>query len=100
MHVLESLAARHRLSNKHTTTPVMYRGFNGFVASRGRISELWLMVGYFLRTNMIKAIGMLPVAVNLFLHDRLSFKLGKMKPKGIKQLQAIIAKAESLGGAS
>ncbi|MGD0780364.1 MAG: 4Fe-4S dicluster domain-containing protein [Dehalococcoidales bacterium] len=98
MHVLESLSARSRLSNKRTTTPRMYKGFNKFIIRGGRISELWMMVGYYLRTNPLKALGMLPIAVSLFLHKRISLKIDKMKPEGIKQLNAIIDKAESSGG--
>jgi heterodisulfide reductase subunit C len=99
MHILESLSSRSRLNSKRTTTPVMYKGFNKYIANCGRISELWLMVGYYLRTNPLKALAMLPVAVSLFLHNRISLKMDKMKPEGIKQLQAIIDKAESSGGA-
>ncbi|MHB8104088.1 MAG: 4Fe-4S dicluster domain-containing protein [Dehalococcoidales bacterium] len=99
MHVLESLSARSRITNKHTTTPKMYKGFNKHITNRGRISELWLMVGYYFRTNPFKAIGMLPVALSMFLHQRISVKMDTMKPEGIKQLQAIIKKAESSGGA-
>jgi heterodisulfide reductase subunit C len=99
MHILESLSARSRLSSKRTTTPVMYRGFNKYILNTGRISELWLMVGYYFKTNLIKAIGMLPVAFSLFTHNRVSLKVDRMKPEGIKQLKAIIDKAESTGGA-
>ena len=98
MHVLETLSARSRLNSKRTTTPTMYKGFNQFVRSSGRISELWLMVGYYFRTNLFKAIGMLPVAVSMFLHQRISIKVDKMTPEGIKQLRAIVDKAESSGG--
>jgi quinone-modifying oxidoreductase subunit QmoC len=99
MHVLESLAARSGLQSKRTTTPVMYRGFNQYLLSTGRMSELWMMVGYYFRTSLIKAIGMLPIAINLWTHNRISFKMNKMKPEGAKQLKAIIDKAESSGGA-
>jgi quinone-modifying oxidoreductase subunit QmoC len=98
MHVLECLSARHRLNSKHTTTPTMYKSFNKFVTGSGRISELWLMVGYYLRTNLIQAVRMLPVALSLFIHKRITIKIDKMTPAGIKQLKAIVNKAESLGG--
>jgi quinone-modifying oxidoreductase subunit QmoC len=99
MHVLESLSARSGITNKRTTTPVMYKGFNKYIVKGGRISELWLMVGYYFRTNLLKAIGMLPIAISMFRHQRISLKVDRMKPEGIKQLQAIINKAESSGGA-
>jgi heterodisulfide reductase subunit C len=98
MHVLESLAAKNGLSNRRTTTPVIYKGFNSFIYNRGRISELWLMMSYYLRTNPFKAFKMIPVALGLFTHNRLTIKMDKMSPEGIKQLQNIIDKAESSGG--
>lgn len=98
MHVLESLSERSRVLNKHTTTPVMYRGFNEYVVKNGRMSELRLMIGYYLRTNPFKALGKLPVAISLFTHNRISLKTDKMSPGGIKQLRAIVEKAESNGG--
>ncbi|MGD1118855.1 MAG: 4Fe-4S dicluster domain-containing protein [Dehalococcoidales bacterium] len=100
MHVLESLAEKSGAGSKHTTTPVMYKGFNTFIATRGRISELWLMMRYYFQTNPFKAIKMIPVALGLFTHQRVSLKIDKISPEGIKQLQAIIKKAESPGGAS
>ena len=99
MHVFESLAAKSGTGSKRTTTPVIYKGFNTFIYNSGRISELWLMVRYYLRTNPFKALKMLPVALGLLTHSRLAIKMDKMSPQGIKQLQAIIDKAESSGGA-
>jgi quinone-modifying oxidoreductase subunit QmoC len=97
MHVLESLSARSRLNSKRTTTPVIYRGFNRFIGKSGRISELWMMVGYYLQTNFTKAFRMTPVAISLFKHKRISLKTDRMKPEAIKQLNAIVEKAESNG---
>jgi heterodisulfide reductase subunit C len=99
MHVLDGLAAEQGLSSKHTTTPVMYRGFNAFIGNRGRISEFWLMMKYYFQTNPFKAIGMIPVALDLFTHKRISVKIDKLSPEGLTQLKAIIKKAESLRGA-
>ncbi len=98
MHVLESLAARSGLGNRHTTTPVMYRGFNRFINRRGRLSELWLMLLYYFQTNPFKAIKMIPMALALFTHNRVSLKMDKISPEGIKQLNQIIDKAESMRG--
>ncbi len=99
MHVLESLAARNGLSNKRTTTPIIYKGFNSFIYNRGRMSELWLMLRYYMQTNPLKAVKMIPLALGLFTHKRITVKMGKISPQGVKQLQTIIDKAESSGGA-
>jgi quinone-modifying oxidoreductase, subunit QmoC len=97
MHVLEGLAAANGSCNKHTTTPAMYRGFNNFVQKYGRMSELWMMMRYYFQTNPFKAIKMMPVAWNLFTHKRISMKICKISPEGIKQLKAIADKAEPAG---
>ena len=98
MHVLESMANNAGLANKRTTTPIMYRTFNQFVSGRGRISEFWLILLYYFRTNPFRALSMMKVALDMLRTGRLSFKLVGTTPAGTKQLQAIIAKAESIGG--
>ncbi len=100
MHALEGLAVSKGLNNKRTTTPVMYKCFNQFVANRGRLSELWLMAWYYLRTNPLRALGMTFFGLNMFKHGRISIKMDKLSPEGTKQLRAIIDKAESSGGAA
>ena len=57
------------------------------------------MMGYYMKTNPFKAMRMIPVALGLFTHKRITVKMDKISPEGIKQLQAIIDKAESNGGA-
>ncbi len=99
MHAFEGLAEQYRLTNRDTRTPAMYRSFKKMVAASGRLSEFWLMVRYYLQTNPVPAIGMLPVAMGLFGHGRLSMKSEQLGPEALQQLRAIIGKAESLGGA-
>ncbi len=100
MHALEGLAASKGLVNRKTRTPAMYKSFNQFVASHGRLSEFWLMVRFYLSTNPLSSIGMLPLALNLFMHGRISIKVEKLTPEGTKQLKAIVDKAATLGGDS
>jgi heterodisulfide reductase subunit C len=97
MHVMEGMSAAEGLNNKRTTTPAMYRGFNNFVHKYGRMSELWMMMRYYFQTNPFKAIKMIPVAWNLFTHKRISIKIDKLSPEGLKQLRAIVEKAEPKG---
>jgi len=100
MHAYEGLAVSKGLSNRRTRTPVMYKTFNQFVSSHGRLSEFWLMVRFYLSTNPLSPVGMLPLALNLFKHGRLSLKTEKLTPEGTKQLKAIVDKAATLGGVS
>ena len=100
MHALESLAVRENLSPGRTSTPAMYKNFNRFVRSQGRLPELWFMTRYYLSTNPLRAISMIPVALSLLRHGRLSLKTTRLTPQGNNQLKAILDKAESLGGVS
>jgi heterodisulfide reductase subunit C len=97
MHALEYLSIREGLVNAKTLTPTMYRLFNHY-CSMGSLSELWFMTRFYLQTNPFHAWRMIPVALNLLRRGRLSMKSRKLTPEGSNQLQAILDKAESLGG--
>jgi heterodisulfide reductase subunit C len=101
MHVLECLAVRHRLSNARTLTPTMYRSFSDFVYSIGSLPEMGFMTWFYLLTkNPLRAMKMIPVALTLLKHGRLSVKAKRLKPEAERQLKAILDKAEELGGMS
>jgi len=100
MHALESLAVREGLSHGRTLTPAMYRSFNDFVYSLGSLPEFGFMAWFYMLTNPLHALKMIPVALNLLRHGRLSIKARRLTANGTKQLRAILDKAESLGGAS
>jgi len=99
MHALEYLSIRAGLVHAKTLTPTMYRLFNHY-CSMGNLSELWFMTRFYLQTNPFRAWRMIPVALNLLKRGRLSIKSRKLTPAGSNQLQAILKKAESLGGAN
>jgi len=99
MHTLEGLAASEGLSNKRTLTPVMYKSFSYFARKLGKLPEFWFMMRFYLATNILSSLKMLPLALALLRHGRLSIKAGKLTPEGNNQLKAILDKAESLGGA-
>ncbi len=100
MHALESLAVREGLSHGRTLTPAMYRSFNDFVYSLGSLPEFGFMAWFYMLTNPLRALKMIPVALNLLRRGRLSIKARRLTANGTKQLRAILDKAESLGGAS
>lgn len=99
MHVLESLAVREGLSYQRSRTPVMYRSFNDFVYGIGSLPEVGFMSWFYMLTNPLHALRMLPVALSLLRHGRLSVRARRLTPEGTSQLRAILDKAESLGGA-
>ena len=100
MHALEYLAVREGLSHRGTLTPTMYRSFNHFACSLGSLPEFGFMTWFYLLSNPLRAFRMLPVALNLLRHGRLSIKARRLTPQGTNQLKAILDKAESLGGVS
>lgn len=100
MHALESLSVREGMSHGRTLTPAMYRSFNDFVYSLGSLPEVGFMTWFYMLTNPLRAIRMLPVALRLFRHGRLNVKARRLTQQGTDQLRAILDKAESLGGVS
>jgi len=98
MHAFESLAVRERLSHGRTLTPTMYRSFNDFVYSLGSLPEFGFMSWFYLLTNPLRAFRIIPVALNLLKHGRLSVRARRLTSQGTNQLKAILDKAESLGG--
>jgi len=76
----------------------MYRSFNDFVYSLGSLPEVGFMSWFYILTNPLRALRMLPVALNLLRHGRLSVRARRLTPEGTSQLRTILDKAESLGG--
>jgi len=70
-HALESLAIKYGYRAKGTTNPVMYRNFVGSIKNHGRVYEFGTMLRYYMVTNPLSAIKMLPVAFKLLVHGRM-----------------------------
>jgi len=98
MHALESIAVRRQLSNSRTRTPTMYRSFSDFVYSIGSVPEVGFMTLFYLLSNPLRALRMMPIAFSLFKHGRLSIRAKRLKPEAERQRRAILDKAEELGG--
>lgn len=99
MHVLEEMAMVEGLSHRGTLTPTMYRSFNHFACSLGSLPEFGFMTWFYLLTNPLRAVRVIPVALSLYRHGRLSIRARRLTSEGTNQLKAILDKAESLGGA-
>lgn len=100
MHALESLAVRRGVSSRRSMTPAMYRSFTDFVYSIGSVPEMGFMSWFYLLTNPVRAMKMIPTAMTLLAHGRLNVKARRLSPEGAKQLRAIMDKADALGGLS
>ncbi len=80
-HALECLANQHGFSVKRTRTPAMYRSFVSSIKGNGRVHEFGMMLRYYLMTNPLAALKMLPVGLQLFLHNRMPLIPKKVKGK-------------------
>jgi heterodisulfide reductase subunit C len=98
MHALECLAVQHGSSSARTNTPAMYRSFSDFAYSIGNVPEMGFMTLFFLLTNPLRALRMMPLALNLVTHGRLSIRARRMRPEAESQLRAVLDKADELGG--
>ena len=49
----------------------MYRSFVNSIKGNGRVHEFGMMFKYYLTTNPLAALKMLPVGLKLFLHKRM-----------------------------
>lgn len=95
MHTLERLTIRHGLQNGGAT-PASYRAFVDSIKGNGRVHELGMMLKFFLQTNPLAAIKIIPVGLKLLLHGRLSIKPTKIR--GTEQVKTMIKRAQALGG--
>ena len=95
-HALEGLATENGFKAKHANTPAMYRSFVSSIKSNGRVHEFGMMLRYYLTTNPLAALKLLPVGIKLFTHKRLS--LLPKKVKGRDDLVKIIQKFREVRG--
>ena len=89
-HALDSLAVQHDFKVERTGTPAMYRSFINSIQNHGRVHELGMMVMYYLRTNPLAALRLLPLGLKLLLHKRMP--LMPERVEGRKELSHIIRK--------
>jgi heterodisulfide reductase subunit C len=96
MHALECVAIRHNKSSKRTNTPKMYQIFSNLARNIGNVPEMGLMMRYYLTTNPFAAFKLIPEALSLLTHGRLSPTTHKMKSEAKAQFKAILDKAETI----
>ena len=89
-HALESLANQHGFQIRGTSTQRLYRSFVNSIRSNGRVHELGMMLRFYLVTNPLAAIKMLPVGLKLLLHKRMPLLPKRVETK--KDLSRVIQK--------
>lgn len=96
-HALESLAIKYGYRVKGTTTPAMYRGFVASIKGQGRVHEFGMMFKYYMSTNPISAMKMMPVAMKMFFRGRMPLK-PETTTRGKADLARITAKFREIRG--
>jgi heterodisulfide reductase subunit C len=96
-HALESLATQQGYRVKGTHTPAMYRSFVSSIKGNGRVHEFGMMLRYYLMTNPLAALKMLPVGLKLLLHKRMP--LMPKKVEGKEDLSRITQRFREIRGA-
>ena len=96
IHALESVATQHGFKIAGIRTPAMYRSFVSSIKTNGRVHEFGMMLRYFMVTNPMAALKVLPVGLKLFLHRRLS--LMPKRTEGKEDLSRIIQRFREVRG--
>ncbi len=95
-HVLEYLANQYGFKVRQTHTPAMYQGFVSSIRGNGRVHEFGVLFRYYLATNPLAALKLLPTGLQLFSHKRMP--LLPRKVKGKDDLSKIIQKFREVRG--
>ena len=95
MYELKRLGIKHKIYPHRNTNSAMAKAFTNVVSKYGRNAEAELIMKYYFRTNPLKMIGQLPLAMKLVSRGRLDFFPHKIK--GITEFQKMIAATENNG---
>ena len=96
-HALEYLATQKGFKVKGTRTPAMYRSFINSIKRHGRVHEFVMMFMFYLKTGLLWATSMLPMALKLFRRGRIPLKPHRIK--GRNELKLILEKFAKVRGA-
>ena len=97
MYALKREAIMQGMYPKRFPVPILGRVFFNQVMNHGRLSEIWLMVKYFLFTNPFSAVSQLPLGFRLFKAGRLSLRMhGIADRKGLKSILRKVEEREEV----
>ncbi len=91
MYALKERAIRERFYPKRFPVPVMAREFAKMVRRHGRVTESWLVVRVFLRSAILRLLGMSTLGVRLFRTGRMA-----ILPEKITRRKEIAILADSV----
>jgi heterodisulfide reductase subunit C len=93
MYELKQRAIHEGFYPKRFPIPVLAQEFYKMSRKRGRVTENFLATILFLKTNILAAIGMWRLGLNLFIRGRFPLKLEGIKRKGeLERMMAVVDK--------
>lgn len=98
MHAFKQRAIREGVYPRRFPVPVLEREFFSMVRSLGRVSEIWLVMLLFLKTNIFKAFGMITLGWRLLRTGRIALIPESIKRR--RELQALLAAVEGIPAAT
>ena len=96
MYLLKSLALKRGVDVADKRTSALSTTFVGEVNKRGRSHELPVLTKYYLRTNPLELIKMVPLGLRLLRRRRMPLRGTRVKDQ--KGYQAMLEKARTIGG--
>jgi len=87
LYTLKRRAIQERVYPRGVPVPVLARYFYAMVRGTGRMSEMWLVSLVFMRTNILKALGMATLGINLLRTGRMPLKPDLIRDRaGLRKL--------------
>ena len=97
MYALKREAIVQGMYPKRFPVPILARVFFNQVKSTGRLSEIYLMIKYYLFTNPLHAFSMGPLGLRMFMAGRLSLRRhGIRDRKGLKKILRTVEQKEEV----
>jgi heterodisulfide reductase subunit C len=93
MYALKRRAIEDGVYPKHFPIPVLAGQFGSMIRNKGRVTESWLIVKVFMRTSILKLLGMSKLGTKLFLKGRMEVLPASIR--GRKQLRVLLDAVET-----
>jgi quinone-modifying oxidoreductase subunit QmoC len=82
IYALKRRAIEEKVYPRRFPIAILAQEFGKMVRGKGRVSETWLVMNVFMRTNILKTFGMTKLGMNLMRTGRFSLKSESVKNRG------------------
>ena len=89
---------KYGMSSHSTAAPALSNTFASPVNKYGRNHETELVLRFFIKTNPLNLLKMVPLGLKLFFKGRMPIFPHRLKKTGLEEIKAIIKEANNLGG--